>query len=229
MVSLVVPKDIKEIVASKMADEIIVKTLEDTHISDEKVDIIALGCGLTSDEATRKFVRETVKTRNAPMVLDAEALNALAPFDLQGSEEFPLILTPHIGEFKRLLGKEITDKIAAAREFAEKHNIILVLKGERSLIAAPDGTVVINPTGNAGISRAGAGDTLTGIITAFLAQTFGREKPNFENTFETVVAALYIAGLAGDIAAEKFSQRLMMASDIRDCLQKAIENITGNK
>lgn len=226
MVSLVVPKAVKKIAASKTADEIIVKTLEDARVKDEKVDVVALGCGLASGEKTREFVRETVENRNTPMVLDAEALNSLAPFDLNGSEEFPLILTPHIGEFKRLSGvEEIADKIAAAREFAAKHNVILVLKGERSLIAAPDGKVVINPTGNAGISRAGAGDTLTGIITAFLAQTFGKEKPDFENTFETVVAALYIAGLAGDIAAEKFSQRLMSASDIRDCLQTAIETI----
>lgn len=246
MVSLAVPQSIKSIVASKTADEVIVKTLEDTNVADEKVDIIALGCGmqigsprvskggqLTDSNPpllTRGLLFEIVKNRNSPMVLDAEALNALSPFDLQGSDEFPLILTPHIGEFKRLLGREIGEnKITEVRTFAEKHNVILVLKGERALIAAPNGTVVINPTGNAGISRAGAGDTLTGIITAFLAQTFAREKPNLENAFETVVAALYVAGLAGDIAAERFSERLMTASDIRDCLQIAIDKITENK
>ena len=244
MVSVAVPRVIKEIVASKTADEIIVKTLEDTIIADEKVKTIALGCGMQiggnlhvskgekiADSnpplLTRGLLQEIVENRRVPMVLDAEALNALSPFDLQGSDEFPLVLTPHIGEFRRLSGaEEITDKIAAAREFAEKHKVILVLKGERSLIAAPDGKVVINPTGNAGISRAGSGDTLTGIITAFLAQTFARETPNLENAFETVVAALYIAGSAGDIAAEKFSQRLMTASDIRNCLGEAIERIT---
>ncbi len=226
MVSLAVPNSIKSIVAAKTSDEIIVKTLENTRIDDEKVDIIALGCGLSSDEKSHEFVREIVKNRHAPMVLDAEALNALAEFDLNGSDEFPLILTPHVGEFKRLLGREIGEnKITEVRDFAEKHNVILVLKGERSLIAAPDGKVVINPTGNAGISRAGAGDTLTGIITAFLAQTFAREKPNLENAFETVVAALYVAGLAGDIAAEQFTERLMTASDVRTCLQIAIEKI----
>lgn len=241
MVSLAVPISIKSIVAAKTSDEIIVKTLENTRIDDEKVDIIALGCGMqiggnphvSKGEKDSKtplltcgFLQEIVENRHAPMVLDAEALNALAEFDLNGSDEFPLILTPHIGEFKRLLGVEnVADKIASVREFAEKHNVILVLKGERSLIAAPNGTVVINPTGNAGISRAGAGDTLTGIITAFLAQTFAREKPNLENAFETVVAALYVAGLAGDIAAEQFTERLMTASDVRTCLQIAIEKI----
>ena len=243
MVSVAVPNAIKPIVAAKTSDEIIVKSLEKTEIKNEKVDVIAIGCGMEiegrsprvskggqSSESNPPFTRglllEIVENRNAPMVLDAEALNALAEFDLQGSDEFPLILTPHIGEFKRLLGREIGEnKIEETRAFAEKHNVILVLKGERSLIAAPNGTVVINPTGNAGISRAGAGDTLTGIITAFLAQTFAREKANLENAFETVVAALYVAGLAGDIAAQKFSQRLMTASDIRDCLQEAIQTI----
>ncbi|HMS39754.1 MAG TPA: NAD(P)H-hydrate dehydratase [Pyrinomonadaceae bacterium] len=241
MVSVAVPQNIKSIVAAKTSDEIIVKTLENTNVADEKVDIIALGCGMQIGRnphvskgekhsitplLTCGFLQEIIENRHAPMVLDAEALNALAEFDLQGSDEFPLILTPHIGEFKKLLGREIGEnKIEEVRNFAEKHNVILVLKGERSLIAAPNGTVVINPTGNAGISRAGSGDTLTGIVAAFLAQTFARNEPNLENAFETVVAALYLAGLAGDIAAEKFSERLMTASDVRHCLQIAIEKI----
>ena len=204
MVSLIVPNSIKSIVASKTSDEIIVKTLENINIADEKVDVIALGCGLANDEITHEFVRETVENRNAPMVLDAEALNALAEFDLNGSDEFPLILTPHVGEFKRLLGREIGEnKIEEVRAFAEKHNIILVLKGERSLISAPNGTVVINPTGNAGVSRAGAGDTLTGIITSFLAQTFAKQKPNLENAFETVVAALLRCRFGGRYCGRK--------------------------
>jgi NAD(P)H-hydrate epimerase len=191
------------------------------------MDVVALGCGLTSDEAsTKSFVREIVKNRKIPIVVDADGLNALAPFDLQGSDELPIVLTPHIGEFERLSGKkDIKDRIAAAREFSQKHNVILLLKGERSLTASPSGEVVINPTGNAGVSRAGSGDTLTGIVTSLLAQTYGIEKPTLENTFQTVVAALYIAGTAGDIAAEKFGQRLMSATDVRECLGEAIKSI----
>jgi NAD(P)H-hydrate epimerase len=227
MVSVAVPKEILSIVASKTSDEIIVKSTKDIEFD---VDVVGIGCGLSSDERTRKFVRETVENRKVPMVLDAEALNSLSPFDLQGNDEFPLILTPHVGEFRRLLGREIVeDKIAEVLEFAQKHNVILVLKGERSLIAKPDGTVVINPTGKAGISRAGAGDTLTGIITGFLAQTFARHETNLENAFNAVVSAVYVAGLAGDIAAEKFSERLMTATDVRDCLQIAIEKVNNEK
>jgi NAD(P)H-hydrate epimerase len=242
MVSVGVPNSIREIVTAKVSDEIIIKSFAETKNgafaksaakdvleSSEKMNVVALGCGLTSDEAsTKSFVREIVGKRKTPMVIDADGLNALAPFDLQGSSELPIILTPHIGEFERLLGKkDIKDRIAAAREFSQKHNVILLLKGERSLTASPNGEVVINPTGNAGISRAGSGDTLTGIVTAFLAQTYGIEKPTLENTFQAVVAALYIASLAGDIAAQKFGQRLMTATDIRDCLGEAIESITN--
>ncbi len=237
VVSVAVPSDILPIVASKTLDEIIVKTIDNIEFTG---DVVGIGCGLSNDEETHKFIRETVENRKTPMVLDAEALNAFSPFSLQGSDEFPLILTPHIGEFKRLLGREIgEDKIAEVREFSIKHNVILILKGERSLIAKPDGTVVINPTGNAGISRAGAGDTLTGIITSFIAQTLQLEwikndfkfkvKKPIDEIFNAVIAALYIAGLAGEIAAEKFSERLMTATDVRNCLKLAIEKVNNEK
>lgn len=239
MVSVAVPNSVKEIVATKTADEIIVKTLENTEILAEKVDVVAIGCGLANDSETHKFICQTVLNRQTPMVLDAEALNALAPFDLQGTDELPLILTPHLGEFKRLLGREVGEnKIEEVREFSQKHNVILVLKGERSLIARPEGTVVINPTGNSGISRAGAGDTLTGIITSFIAQTLQTEhlQTKFElnaanlmdEIFKAVVAAVYIAGLAGDIAERKYGKRIMTATDVRNCLGEAIREIEKN-
>ncbi|MCY7348321.1 MAG: NAD(P)H-hydrate dehydratase [Pyrinomonadaceae bacterium] len=186
----------------------------------EKIDVVGIGCGLSSGEkTTRDFVREVVVKRKTPVVIDADALNALSPFDLQGSDDLPLILTPHEGEFLRLLGTKdkdaMKDRVKAVRDFAEKHQVILVLKGERVLIAAPDGTVVVNPTGNAGLGKAGNGDTLTGIITGFIAQAV----PMKIDIYETVVAAVYLSGLAGDIAAKKFGMRSMLASDVRECLQ----------
>lgn len=226
MVTLAVPKNAHQIIAAKTLDEIIVKPLENIEVSDEKMHVAAIGCGLSHDEEIHKLVREMVENRQTPMVLDAEALNILSPFELKGSVQRPLILTPHIREFERLLGREIGEnKIAEAQEFAQAHNVILVLKGERTIIARPDGTVVINPTGNAGISRAGAGDTLTGIITSFLAQSFAVNESNIDTAFEAVVSALYIAGLASEIAAEKNSDRLLAATDIREFLGEAIKRI----
>jgi NAD(P)H-hydrate epimerase len=99
--------------------------------------------------------------------------------------------------------------------------VIVVLKGERSLIAVPDGRVFVNSTGNAGLGTAGAGDTLTGVIAGFLAQAYGTLKHQASAT-EAVVAALYVSGLAGDLAAEDLGMRAMVASDIRDHITAAI-------
>ena len=174
---------------------------------------------------TRGLLPQIVENRKTPIVIDADALNALSPFELKGSDKLPLILTPHEGEFLRLLGTEdkeiLKDRVKAVRDFAETHKVILVLKGERILIGSPDGTVVINPTGNSGLGKAGNGDTLAGIVTGFVAQA-ARMKID---VFETVVAAVYIAGLAGDIAAEKFDKRTMLASDVRECLGAAFREI----
>ena len=125
----------------------------------------------------------------------------------------------------RLLGTDdkevIKDRVAAVRDFAQNNNVILVLKGERVLIGHPDGRVVVNPTGNSGLGKAGNGDTLTGILAGFVAQAVAMEV----DIFETVVAAVYIAGLAGDIAERKYGKRVMTASDVRECLADAFREI----
>jgi NAD(P)H-hydrate epimerase len=125
----------------------------------------------------------------------------------------------------RLMGSDdksmLDDRVIAAREFSVAHEVIVVLKGARPLVAAPDGRVFINPTGNAGLGTAGAGDTLTGIIAGFLAQAYGTLKSE-ANAVEAVIAALYVSGLAGDLAAEEIGMRAMVASDIREHLGAAI-------
>ncbi len=194
----------------------------------EKMNVLAVGSGLSSDEeSTCKFVRALVEGRKSPVVIDADGLNALAPFDLHGSDELPIILTPHQGEFLKLLGTKdedaIKDRVQATRDFAVKHHVILVFKGERNLVAAPDGRVVVVPTGNSGLGKAGSGDTLAGIIAGFVGQADAMKI----DIFETVVAAVYIAGAAGDIAAEKFGKRAMLASDVRECLGEAFASLKG--
>jgi NAD(P)H-hydrate epimerase len=119
-------------------------------------------------------------------------------------------------------GKEaLADRIKVARDFSTRHSVIVVLKGSRSLIAAPDGTVVINPTGNAGLGTAGAGDTLTGVIAGFLSQAYATLNSRAD-AFATTVAATYLSGLAGDFAASKRGMRTMVASDIAAHLSDAI-------
>jgi len=241
LVTIATPVSAQVSVTSSAIPEVITTPLAETDrgaVSDEasnhflslaeKVTVVAIGPGLTSeDERTRRFVRTIAERRTTPCVIDADGLNSLAPWPstLKGSDQRPLILTPHPGEMLRLLGTEdksaLDDRVAAAREFATAHHVILVLKGSRPLVATPDGRVFINPTGNAGLGTAGAGDTLTGLISGFLAQSYGTLKDRADAITATV-AALYIGGLAGDFAAAKLGMRTMLASDIREHFTDAI-------
>ena len=237
LVTIATPASAQSSVAASAMPEVMTTALAETDrgaISDEavahalrlssKATVMAIGPGLSSDdERTRRFVREVVRQHQTPVVIDADGLNCLAPCpsDFEGSADFPLILTPHPGEMLRLMGttdkSALNDRVAAAREFATNHHLILVLKGSRSLIAAPDGRVFITPTGNAGLGTAGAGDTLTGIIAGFIAQAAARPSDgSFDegDALSAVIAALYVGGLAGDFAARDLGMRAMVASDI---------------
>lgn len=250
LVTIATPASAQSAVAGAVMPEVMTTALAETDrgaVSDEAIEhvlqlaskatVIAIGPGLSAeDERTRGFVYSVVENRKTAMVLDADALNCLArssggwPTDLQGSREAPLILTPHAGEMLRLLGttdKDVLDdhrRVAVARDFASKHKLILVLKGSRSLIAAPDGRVFINPTGNAGLGTAGAGDTLTGIIAGFIAQAIATLQDNAD-ALSATIGALYVGGLAGDLAARDLGMRTMVASDIREHFGEAIRSL----
>ncbi|HYH86755.1 MAG TPA: NAD(P)H-hydrate dehydratase [Pyrinomonadaceae bacterium] len=194
----------------------------------ERATVVAVGCGLAREsDSTRRFVRETVERRTTPVVVDADGLNALAPWpsDLRGTTDAPIVITPHEGEMLRLLGSQdrsaLRDRAGVVAEFASRHQLVVVLKGTRTLVAAPDGSVYVNPTGNAGLGTAGSGDTLTGIITGFLAQAFATLKDSADAVASTV-AAVYVGGLAGDLAARELGMRAMVASDIRGYLSAAV-------
>ncbi len=238
LVTIATSRSSRDSIAVRVSPEVIVRGIAETEagaISEKafeeirelsaNVDVIAIGSGLSSNDApTRSLVRRVIEERTTPIIIDADGLNSLAPFDLSGSVELPLILTPHEGEFKKLSAKtELTDRIAAARAFAETHSVVLVLKGERVVIAEPGGRVVINPTGNSGLGKAGNGDTLTGILAGFVAQAalMGID------IFDTVVAGVYIAGLAGDIASDRFGKRVMTASDTAEALAECFRGFDG--
>jgi len=246
LVTVATPASAQSSVAAAVMPEVMTTALAETDrgaVSDEAIDhvmqlaskaaVIAIGPGLSAeDERTRRFVYSLVKQRTTPVVVDADGLNCLAnyssngwPADLYGSKETPLILTPHPGEMLRLLGTTdksiLDDRVSVARDFATKHNLILVLKGARPLIAAPNGRVFINPTGNAGLGTAGSGDTLTGIIAGFIAQAVAMLKDKAD-ALSATIAALYIGGLAGDLAARDLGMRTMVASDIRKHLSEAV-------
>lgn len=241
LVTVATPASSQGLVAAQVMPEIMTAELAETDrgaVSDdaigfvsrlgERADVIAIGPGLSSDDKrTRDFVRALVEQRRTPLVIDADGLNCLAPWpaDLHGSADSPIVITPHPGEMLRLMGSNdkasLDDRVGAARQFATSREVIVLLKGARSIVAAPDGRVFVNPTGNAGLGTAGAGDTLTGIITGFLAQAYGTLKRKAD-ALDAVIAALYISGKAGDIAAGKLGMRAMVASDIREQLSAAI-------
>jgi NAD(P)H-hydrate epimerase len=152
-----------------------------------------------------------------PCVLDADGLNAVdGQLDMLKSAKCPLILTPHPGEMARLLGKttaEIqSDRLGAARALASGAGAVAVLKGARTVIALPDGTAFVNPTGNPGMATAGSGDVLSGICGALLAQ--GLKPP------DAAVAAVYAHGLAGDLIARRTGLMGLNASDLLQGLQE---------
>jgi ADP-dependent NAD(P)H-hydrate dehydratase / NAD(P)H-hydrate epimerase len=241
LVTIATPSSAQVSVANRAMPEVMTTALAETDrgaVSDDAVDhflrlaakatVVAVGPGLTSDdERTRRFVRQIVERRTRACVIDADGLNCLAPWpsDLKGSDAQPLVLTPHPGEMLRLIGagkrEALNDRVAVAREFATDRKVILVLKGSRPIVAAPDGRVFINPTGNAGLGTAGSGDTLTGLISGFLAQAYATLEKNADPLAATI-AALYVGGLAGDLAAQKLGMRTMVASDIREHFSDAL-------
>jgi len=191
-------------------------------------DVVAIGPGLgSSEQSTRTFVRAVTMKRQRPMVIDADALNSLAPWaeNLRGSVELPMILTPHPGEMARLISKPVAEVVKnpvdVARSFAVDRNVMLVLKGSPTITAAPDGQAYVNPTGNAGMATGGTGDVLTGMIASFIAQ-----KP--DDPLSAAIAAVYLHGMAGDIAASRLGTRAMIASDITTHLGEAFITVGGD-
>ncbi len=180
-----------------------------------KATVIAIGPGLSTKGDASEFARQVVTRSTLPLVIDADALNAFdkAQLDLlnpTGEQPRTLTLTPHPGEFARLTGLTIpqveADRLNLARSFAEKHQLNLVLKGWRTLVAHADGTVAVNTTGNPALAKGGSGDILTGIVSAILAQF-----PN--HVSEAVEAAVYLHGLAGDFATHAMDEHTVLATD----------------
>lgn len=177
----------------------------------EQKDALVIGPGIPRGPETGKLIGELLERVDAPAVLDADALNAVASdLAVLRRAKKPVILTPHPGEMARLTGrstKEVqANRLEVARGFATQHGVTLVLKGSRTIIASPDGEIFVNTTGNAGMATAGAGDVLSGICGAFLAQ--GIRAP------DAAWAAVYAHGLAGDLAAARSGKVGLMASDI---------------
>ncbi len=192
------------------------------HADLSKYNAIGIGPGLGTEDATVEAVDQLLSIYRSPVVIDADCLNILAKHNDLLNKLTPFsILTPHPKEFERLFGKTEDDfeKIELARKKATELQLIIVLKGHNTLIALPDGKAYFNSTGNAGMATGGSGDVLTGIITGLLAQKYTPE--------EAALLGVYIHGMAGDYAAEKWTQEAMIAGDIVECLGDAFKDIAN--
>ena len=185
----------------------------------ERKDVIAVGPGLGTHPDTVTMVRHVFADFEQPMVVDADALNALAGSDWSGAGKFR-VLTPHPGEMARLCGKSTAevsaDRVGAARGLATARQVTIVLKGERTLIAFPDGRVWINPTGTPAMGTGGTGDVLTGMTAGLLGQF-----PNARD--QAVAAAVYLHGLAGELGAAALTEKCLVATDLLRYLPAALE------
>ena len=179
----------------------------------KKTNALLIGCGLGTGGQMTAVVEDLLRCADCPVVLDADGINAAAGhIDIGKTTRAPLVLTPHPGEMARLLGSTVAqvqeNRVEAARQYAEKHGVVVVLKGNRTVIAAPGRPLLINTTGNAGMATGGSGDALAGLIASFLAQ--GMEP------YHAAMCGVHLHGLAGDRAAARLSQHAMLPSDLID-------------
>jgi len=193
----------------QFAPELMTEPLDDFRL--DRKTVIAVGPGLG---ANRELVARLLKDVTVPLVIDADGLNSIAGADFKGHGE-RTILTPHPGEMARLTGMKVTDRLAAARGFAQERNVCLVLKGHRTLIAFPDGRVWINPTGTPAMATGGTGDILTGLTAGLVAQ--------FPHDLGTAVrAAVWLHGRAGELGSEELTEQCLIATDLLHHLPRAI-------
>jgi NAD(P)H-hydrate epimerase len=208
-----------EPLAETPAQSIAMKARERVLELATRMDAVALGPGCSLDPETQELIRGLVADVGRPMVVDADALSALAGhLDVLDRAAGPRVLTPHPGEMARMLGATIaevqSDRLEVAREFSRRHRVTLALKGAGTVIAGPDGRVFINPTGNAGMAKGGSGDVLTGMVGAFLA----RGLP----PLAALQAGCYLHGLAGDLACRERGVEGLLAGDIVEAIPAAM-------
>lgn len=236
LVTLGVPQSIQPLVAAVL-DEAMTRGLPETEAGSlavtavepvleacAAVNVLALGPGLSTHPETVEFVRNLLPRLKIPVVLDADALNALVgDTAILEDLQVPVIMTPHPGEMARLLGLTIPEvqekRLELASKAAQQWQSIVLLKGTKTIIASPAGEICINPTGNPGMATGGSGDVLTGVIAGLLAQGF--------TSFQAAAAGAYLHGLAGDLAAQELSQVSTLAGDVVNYLPAAFKEVEG--
>lgn len=232
LLKMALPKSIYQVAAQSILESVFYPLCEtsDGKISVNNLDFlleqaenssaVLLGCGMSVCDDTKSVVNSFIENCKVPMVLDADALNCIAQNpDVLKKAKAKVIITPHPGEMARLensTAKAINDnREKTATNFAKKYDVVTVLKGAGTVIASPDGKVMINRTGNSGMATGGSGDVLAGMTASFLAQG--------ASAFDSAAAAVYLHGLSGDIAMKKYGKISMLPTDIINCIHLAFK------
>lgn len=234
LVTLGIPKSLNDIMEVKLT-EVMTLPLQETdqrtlsasafdEIMDfaKKSDCIAIGPGLSRNAQTQDLICRLIGSLEKELVLDADGVNSLiGKIESLKASKSRMVLTPHPGEMARLLNISINEVQAGRKKiackFAKDYKVVLVLKGHQTVVASPTGQCYVNKTGNPGMATAGTGDILTGMIAGFIAQNI--------DPFSAAKIAVYLHGLAGDLAAKQKSQTALIASDVLNRLPDAIKKV----
>ncbi len=231
LLKMAVPKSIYPIVASAIYESVFYPVTENESGTHNKYETpfllkksqdskaVLIGCGMQNNRDTFFIVNSFLRKCDVPIVLDADALNAVCNnLEVFKSAKVPVIITPHPGEMARLAKLTVqqvqSNRKQVAAKFAKEYGVYVVLKGNKTIVASPDGETFVNNTGNAGMATGGSGDVLAGMISSLLAQ-------NPAKPLECACAGVYLHGMAGDIAKEKFGEIPMLPTDLVDCIPKA--------
>lgn len=190
----------------------------------KKYDVALIGPGLSVLKEAPLFAAEVIKKLQIPMIIDADALNALALKPLSASS-LPRIMTPHLGEMKRLVKTGSSDRKSLAFKLFNKTGAIIIMKGNKTLIKAKD-DFYENTTGGPSLSKGGSGDVLAGLIAGLWAQAGKRDGYNDKTAFESSILGVYLHGLCGDLASKKLTERCVLAGELLDYLPNAYRSLS---
>ena len=238
LLKMAVPKSIYPIVASAIYESVFYPVSENENGTHNKYETpfllekskesnaVLIGCGMQNNRDTYFIVNSFLEKCTVPIVLDADALNAICSnLDALKLAKVPVVITPHPKEMARLLKVSVAEvqsnREQVAVNFAREYNVYVVLKGHNTVVASPNGDVFVNTTGNAGMATGGSGDVLAGMISSLLAQ-------NPKKPLECACAGVYLHGMAGDIAKVKFGEISMLPTDLINCIPKAFLNLQNS-
>jgi len=224
LVTVCIPQSAELIMQTSVPEAMIIIDPNENYISTcpnlDKYSVVGVGPGIGTASKTKNAISDLIKTVKVPTIFDADALNIIAE-DTKLLNDIPKesILTPHVKEFTRIVGKfdNINDRTALQVDLSKKYHINILVKGHETCMTNSNGDIFINTTGNPGMATGGSGDVLTGIITGLIARGL---KP-----FDAMIAGAYLHGLSGDLAKESLGEESMTAQDLIDNLGQSFLQI----